>query len=112
MITKASRRLLPLALALAVALIVALPAVTLYILHRVDSNQRANTHALCALRADERQRVDSGRQFLLTHPGGIPGISPGLIRTSLSDEQRTVNALAGLTCPKPVLKPGRDSRTR
>lgn len=67
---------------------------------RVDHNQQSNTKALCAFRADLQSRVTSGNKFLKDHPKGIPGISPTLIRTSIKNEQSTINSLSSLVCPK------------
>lgn len=65
---------------------------------RVDANADQSTSALCALRRDLEKRVDSSRQFLREHPHGIPGISAKTIRDGLSNQQRTIRALRGLSC--------------
>lgn len=59
----------------------------------------AETHnALCTLRHDLVLRVHSSREFLADHPRGIPGISPIQIRVGIDNQQRTVDALAPLSC--------------
>lgn len=55
--------------------------------------------ALCALRADLDQRVQSGAAFLIAHPGGAFGISAASIRQSLDSQRRTIATLANLNCP-------------
>lgn len=64
------------------------------------ANQRA-VDSLCTLRTDLQTRVDAGNQFLADHPRGIPGIPAKQFRTSLDNQQRTVSALSGLSCPAP-----------
>lgn len=67
---------------------------------RIDDNQRA-TVALCVLRADLQTRVDSSRAFLADHPNGIPGIPAKTLRDGITNQQRTIKALQGLSCPAP-----------
>jgi hypothetical protein len=55
-------------------------------------------HALCALRGDLQQRIDSSTRFLVEHPQGIPGVSPKLIRDGIQNQRRTVHALRSLHC--------------
>lgn len=57
------------------------------------------TAALCVFRADLQSRVDGGVKFLASHPHGIAGISPADIKDSIRNQQRTVRALRGLSCP-------------
>lgn len=86
-------------LGLLVAAVMALAVLYGHVIERVDANQGTNTQALCALRADEQRRVASGLEFLAQHPKGIPGISAAVIRSGLSDEQRTITALRFIACP-------------
>ena len=65
---------------------------------QVRDNQRADTMALCAFRADIQRRYDSGVKFLATHPRGILGISAATIQVSLRNELSTLVALRPLVC--------------
>ncbi len=67
---------------------------------KAGHNARVTTSALCALRADLQVRVDSSRAFLVDHPRGIPGISAKAIRDGIRNQQRTIVALAGISCPR------------
>lgn len=59
----------------------------------------ARTHdALCTLRADLEQRVDSSRDFLKTHPDGIPGIPRATFDQGIANQERTIDALHELGC--------------
>lgn len=58
----------------------------------------STNHALCAFRDDLATRVESGRQFLLDNPKGIPGLPAETIQQSLDNQQRTLDALAALNC--------------
>lgn len=55
--------------------------------------------ALCVFKADLGQRVNASREFLTTHPQGIPGIPAAVIRTSVMNQQATLDSLSALTCP-------------
>ena len=57
-----------------------------------------NRESLCALRADLQARVDGGVKFLAQHPHGAFGFKPREIRDSITNQQRTVQALRGLDC--------------
>lgn len=61
---------------------------------------RQAVDSLCVFRADLQQRVDAGNKFLAQHPDGIAGIPAKQFRASLDNQQRTVSALHGLSCPK------------
>lgn len=61
--------------------------------------QQRTTAALCVLRADLERRVRMSREFLAENPQGIPGIPSAVLRKSIADQQRTVDALAPLDCP-------------
>jgi hypothetical protein len=65
----------------------------------VAANQRADTNALCALRADLQTRVSTTQDFLLKHPNGIPGIPAPVLRSGIVNEQRTILALSPISCP-------------
>lgn len=67
---------------------------------QVARNQQNNTRTLCSFRDDLQTRVTSGNAFLKTHPKGIAGIPAATIRVSIQNEQRTLNALRPLVCPK------------
>lgn len=60
-----------------------------------------NRKALCTFRADLEARVTASRDFLIEHPGGIPGIPEATIQKSIHDQERTIRALAPLPCPPP-----------
>lgn len=59
---------------------------------------RSTNSALCALRIDLEVRVASSEDFLVAHPEGIPGISRADIEQSISNQLRTITALASLEC--------------
>lgn len=67
---------------------------------REDLKQTAesNRAALCSLRGDLERRVQSARAFLDDNPKGIPGISAATIKMGITNQQRTIDALAGLEC--------------
>lgn len=54
--------------------------------------------ALCTLRADLQQRVDSSLKFLRHHPEGFAGIPPSTIKEGIENQQRTIKALSPLVC--------------
>jgi hypothetical protein len=58
-----------------------------------------NTTALCALRTNLRHRVDDSQTFLLHHPRGAFGITPGQILKSIADTRETLIALSTIDCP-------------
>lgn len=64
----------------------------------VASVANNTNHALCVLRMDLEQRVQDSIQFLTDHPDGIPGIPVESIQQSIDNQQRTINALADLSC--------------
>lgn len=84
----------------AVALVLAasstLLSVLLYERQSAESTRTAN--ALCTLRGDLQQRVDSSKDFLAKHPAGIPGVPSQTILDSIANQQRTIDALSGLAC--------------
>lgn len=66
---------------------------------KVYLDGRKTTKSLCSLRTDLQVRVDASAKYLADHPEGIPGISPKMIRDGIANQQRTIQALRGLTCP-------------
>jgi hypothetical protein len=54
--------------------------------------------ALCVLRADLERRVATSRDFLEENPAGIPGIPARTIRDGIRNQERTIEALSGLSC--------------
>jgi hypothetical protein len=54
--------------------------------------------ALCALRVDLEARVAASEQFLEDNPNGIPGLPAAVIRTGITNQQRTIEALGDLEC--------------
>lgn len=58
----------------------------------------STNHALCVLRTDLERRVSDSITFLADHPNGIPGISAETIQQSITNQQRTIDALADLEC--------------
>lgn len=99
---------------LAVAtVIVYVAVVALFVVGYVFSHNQRNaiaasvettTTALCALRNDLEVRVAASKAFLVENPEGIPGIPPRQIQDGIDNQQRTINALAVLTCPPPDLE--------
>lgn len=62
--------------------------------------------ALCTFRQDLQDRVDSSKEFLATHPHGIPGLATGKqIQDDINNRERTIQSLAGLSCPPPLPTP-------
>jgi hypothetical protein len=68
---------------------------------QVARYQQSNTQSLCTLRADLQRRITQSKDFLVTHPNGIPGIPAGTIRVGIVNQQHTLDALRLLECPKP-----------
>lgn len=54
--------------------------------------------AICVLKGDLSQRIDSSRDFLAKHPKGILGIPAVTIRQSIANQQRTLEALSPVKC--------------
>jgi hypothetical protein len=76
----------------------ALTVILLLALSTINSNQNANTAALCSFKNDLQKRADSGTKFLRTHPNGFPGISAATIRVGIQNQQATLRALSPLDC--------------
>lgn len=62
-----------------------------------EKGEEAQT-ALCVFKADLETRVDASRKFLLENPDGIPGISAGVIRNGIDNQQKTIDSLDLLDC--------------
>ena len=64
--------------------------------------QGAQAHrGLCAYKADLENRLRQSRQFLKTHPNGLPGlISPSALRVSIINQTSILNALQDFKCSK------------
>jgi hypothetical protein len=76
----------------------------LYTSHQTGQNrelarqgERARS-ALCVFRADLERHADSAKAFLRDNPRGIPGITPAVIRNGITNQEKTIAALAGLDC--------------
>lgn len=54
--------------------------------------------AICTLKGDLSQRIDQGREFLAKHPKGAFGIPATTIKTSIDNQQRTLDALQPVKC--------------
>jgi predicted negative regulator of RcsB-dependent stress response len=67
-------------------------------LKHVNAIATQNQTALCALRTDLEQRVETAKQFLLDHPNGTPGIPDVTIRQSITNQESTIDALSNLNC--------------
>jgi hypothetical protein len=65
---------------------------------RTDAQSQRNTHALCTLRDDLKDRVDRSDEFLATHPQGFAGISAAVLKQQTVGQKRTIKALEGLNC--------------
>lgn len=59
--------------------------------------ERTNA-ALCAVRTGEEKAVQVQKDFLNENPEGIPGISRTLIKTGITNRERTIKALSQLHC--------------
>lgn len=86
----------------AVALVLAASSTLLSVLlyERQSTESTRTTNALCTFRGDLSQRVESSKEFLSKHPKGIPGVPVQTILDSLANQQRTIDALSGLSCRK------------
>lgn len=85
-----------------VVLYVVLITAIAYTYHDLAQKQDslASTRAgVCAFRADLESRVKASEQYLADHPGGVFGLSPAQLRSSLDGQRRTVAALQAVTCP-------------
>lgn len=58
----------------------------------------SNREALCALRGDLQDRVDSSVKLLDDHPNGLAGIPPKTIRDGIKNQRRTIKALSRIDC--------------
>lgn len=96
----------------------ALATVVLYVILiaggiKVYVDNKHTTDTLCEFRTDLETRVVGSILFLREHPGGIPGISSKTIVDQITNQQRTIEALADLDCssatPPAVLQPLQDN---
>lgn len=55
-------------------------------------------NTLCVFRSDLQSRVNEGNKFLANHPNGFGGISAATLKISIENEERTLEALGGLSC--------------
>jgi len=65
--------------------------------HRIEENTTTRA-AVCVLRADLAQRVKEADKFLRDHPDGALHLEPDVIRDSIRNQRRTINALANIDC--------------
>lgn len=72
--------------------------VVVFAVYKIDTEASNTRHALCTFRGDLERRVQSSRDFLRDHPKGIPGIPSVTIRTGITNQQRTIDALQDLEC--------------
>jgi hypothetical protein len=77
-----------------VALFLSVAGISVYFY--IDASH--SRQALCTLRGDLEQRVQSSRDFLRDHPKGIPGIPIATIKQGIDNQQRTIDALSSLSC--------------
>lgn len=82
--------------------LVAVAALSLSVLavkvtHLSKQGQEAHA-AICTYRSSLERQNASSQKFLLAHPHGIPGIPASLIRNSIADQQKTINALSTVHC--------------
>lgn len=87
------------AFVMSLVLLLAVGGITVYVLAG-KSDEGSETHeAVCALTADLERRTDEAREFLETHPHGLPGIaSVSQIRESTRNQERTLAALSVVSC--------------
>jgi hypothetical protein len=55
-------------------------------------------NALCTLRGDLEQRVATTKKFLAHNPEGLPGLPAKVLRTSIANQESTIDALSNLNC--------------
>lgn len=67
---------------------------------RAAEGQEAH-ESLCALHADLERRLVLGREFLADNPDGIPGITAATLRSSIKNQEATLDALSRLDCTTP-----------
>lgn len=63
-----------------------------------------NKEALCSVRQDFERRVETSQQFLIDHPKGTPGIPTSILRRSIDDQKRTIEALQIISCKYPPVE--------
>jgi hypothetical protein len=62
------------------------------------SLSQRNKRALCAIRHNAEDRVNSAQEFLLKHPKGIPGITPDDLRRTIQIYETNARALDDVNC--------------
>jgi hypothetical protein len=68
--------------------------------NRLRKLSSENRIALCALRHDLKNRVETSTTFLEKHPNGALGYSAAAIELQIEGQKRTIDALGSLNCPK------------
>lgn len=58
----------------------------------------SSKQAICALRSDLELRTASTNDFLKKHPKGIPGVPVTTLKEGLSNQERSIKALSGVSC--------------
>jgi len=66
--------------------------------NRIADVSNKTVSALCTFKEDLQQRYDDGVKFLVNHPEGVAGISPGDIQRTLDNQRATLKSLAELPC--------------
>lgn len=75
----------------------------MYIQNRDRSNEgKQAKEAFCIFKHDLIIRARTTEAFLKENPKGIPGIPVSVLRTSLANQQATINSLKTLKCPEDV----------
>lgn len=68
--------------------------------HEVAEVAISTNEALCAVRLNFEQRIESSEEFLREHPEGFAGVSAEEIIRSINEEKQTLRALSGIDCPE------------
>jgi uncharacterized protein involved in exopolysaccharide biosynthesis len=59
--------------------------------------------ALCTFRGDLQTRVDASKEFLKSHPHGLPGLATAnQLQDDINNRSRAIASLRGLSCPPPI----------
>jgi hypothetical protein len=59
--------------------------------------------ALCTFRGDLQTRVDGSKEFLKSHPHGLPGLATAnQLQDDINNRSRAIASLRGLSCPPPI----------
>lgn len=54
--------------------------------------------AICALKSDLETRTASAKEFLKTHPNGIPDVPVGVLKEQIRNQERSIKALSVASC--------------